>query len=524
MNNKFCKHCGAQLNENTKFCSKCGAPTQIAEPKQASKNFSGKNIIIMICLVIIVALSSAIALLLNNKSDSKDNNTQNDKTSISSTQGSTSNDNKSQNATELSMQLTQVDTHNYPEVQLYFQLSDVSGNIISNFENSVLKITEQNSKPIELTPQTISNKNVCFVMDISGSMLDNDKYTYGKNAILQLLSQIEGIPNYQAALISFNNTQNTLEDFTTDYTNIKNELENIYPSGQTAFWDSLEHSLLRTNTQNGQKCIIAATDGMDNASRTTKENIVNLSKELQIPIYIITFDDSIYNDLASVAQATGGKCFTASDLQNLSSIYNNILEMQTNQFVVSFTSDGNTTETERNINLSFEADGYTASCDETYHRVEEIYAEQISNNIISSVNASSYLEEYYQSTGQLIHKPENTIDGSYRTAWVENAAGDGIGEWIELSFDRTYTINGIEISNGYKKSSELYLKNNRLSSVRIHFSDGTHQDFTLTDTFEGAQRITFAKPAVTNSIKLEILSVYSGSKYQDTCITELNLF
>lgn len=119
---------------------------------------------------------------------------------------------------------------------------------------------------------------------------------------------------------------------------------------------------------------------------------------------------------------------------------------------------------------------------------------------------------------------ENTVDGSYRTAWVENADDDGIGEWIELSFDRTYTINGIEISNGYKKSADLYAKNNRPHEVRLHFSDGSYQDYSLDDVFEGAQRLTFPKRVTTNLVRIEIRSVYAGTTYQDTCITELQVF
>lgn len=119
--------------------------------------------------------------------------------------------------------------------------------------------------------------------------------------------------------------------------------------------------------------------------------------------------------------------------------------------------------------------------------MEELYAEQISNDIISEVSASSYLQEYYESTGHLVHRPENVIDGSYRTAWVEDASGDGIGEWLKLSFDRTYSINGVSVSNGYKKSSDLYQKNSRAEKIRLHFSDGSYRDYTLKDVFEGEQ-------------------------------------
>lgn len=555
----YCTHCGAELKPNARFCAKCGAPISTVtnqenptpaesetvqsqsaapeerktsdvqrEPKQVpmqpDRRFSLQKGLLIGCIAVIAILVVIIAVLVGRQAD-KDV----DAASPSSNpveQVETETPTEQTPAENLSLQLTQVNTHNYPEVQLYFQLRDLSGNLISKVNNPVLQITEQNAAAQEVVPQTLQSmeKNICFVMDISGSMANENKYIYGRDAILQLLDQMGQSPNYQAALLSFNDTQNTLEDFTTDYTGLRTELNAIMPDGDTAFWDSLEYALLRTNSQNGQKCIVAATDGMDNASRTTQDNVIALSKELQIPIYIITFDNSLTAELSELALATGGECFAVDNLQNIGDIYNSILSMQNSQFMVTFTSDGNTTESERSLALHFTGDGYKADTEETYHRVEEIYADQISNAIISSVSASSHLEEYYESTGHLYHVPENTIDGSYRTAWVENADGDGIGEWIKLSFDRTYTINGIEISNGYKKSADLYAKNNRPRQVRLHFSDGSYQDYDLTDTFEGAQRLTFPEPVTTNSIMIELLSVYPGTKYQDTCITELQVF
>ncbi|MDR3767417.1 MAG: VWA domain-containing protein [Butyricicoccus sp.] len=479
------------------------------------------------CIAVVIV--AAAVFLLQGRSDNDPSNAAASAPNTSANEAESTQSSQSPAQTPvdtLSLQVTQVDTHEYPEVRLYFQLEDMNGNLVSSASNPVLAITEQDGKTQEVVPQTLQStqKNICFIMDISGSMSDQDKYIYGRDAILQLLDEMSGQTNYQAALLSFNDTQNTLEDFTSDYTGLRTELQSVSPAGNTAFWDSLEYALLRTNGQDGQKCIVAATDGMDNASQTTRENVISLSQELQIPIYIITFDSSLSADLSGAAEATGGECFTVADLQNLSDIYNTILHQQSSQFMASFTSDGKTTSDERQLALRFTADGYEATASETYHRVEEIYAEQISNAIISDVTASSHLEEYYQSTGALYHVAENTVDGSYRTAWVENTSGDGVGEWIQLSFDRTYTINGLEVSNGYKKSADLYTKNNRPCEVRLHFSDGSYQDYTLDDVFEGAQRLTFPEPVTTNSIRIEIRSVYLGTKYQDTCITELQVF
>lgn len=189
-----------------------------------------------------------------------------------------------------------------------------------------------------------------------------------------------------------------------------------------------------------------------------------------------------------------------------------------------FVSDGKTDETDRGLDLVLQLENYRAETTIQYHKVDELYANVVTNDIIVSVEASSHLEEYYQSTGHLYHVAENVLDGSYRTAWVENAPGNGVGEWIQLNFDSNHAINGIEISNGYKKSESLYAKNSRAKRIRLYFSDDSSQEFDLEDEFMGIQRLQFNAPVVTNYIRIELVDMYQGTKYEDTCITELSVY
>ena len=44
------------------------------------------------------------------------------------------------------------------------------------------------------------------------------------------------------------------------------------------------------------------------------------------------------------------------------------------------------------------------------------------------------------------------------------------------------------------------------------------------DRFEGSQNIILPAPLVTNYVRVEILEVYEGTRYEDTCITELRVY
>lgn len=147
-------------------------------------------------------------------------------------------------------------------------------------------------------------------------------------------------------------------------------------------------------------------------------------------------------------------------------------------------------------------------------------AAPVSMSGVISVTASSYLSE---PNLNLYHTPERTVDGSLSTAWVEGIDGSGVGESISFTFDQTYLVSGMHINAGYQKSEELYWMNARPASLTLTFSDGTQQTVLLRDVNAG-QDITFDAPVETQSIRLTIASLYEGTTYADTVISEVSFY
>lgn len=147
-------------------------------------------------------------------------------------------------------------------------------------------------------------------------------------------------------------------------------------------------------------------------------------------------------------------------------------------------------------------------------------AAAITADAVITAEASSYLS---QPKLDLYHTAGRTLDGDLTTAWVEGASGDGVGEWITFTFDGVYRVSGMRIHAGYQKSEELYGKNARPAILTVVFSDGTEQTVTLQD-INGPQDVAFDGPADTSSVTLEIASVYPGSKYEDTVISEVSFY
>lgn len=130
--------------------------------------------------------------------------------------------------------------------------------------------------------------------------------------------------------------------------------------------------------------------------------------------------------------------------------------------------------------------------------------------------ASSSLTEF-----DMTHQPSFALDGDLYTAWVEGAQGDGLGEWIELRADgQPMEVVAMQLFTGYHKSDALMESNGRPVCLQIEASDGYSQEVYVWGT---GNVVCFTRPVTASWIRITILEVESGTKYDDTCISEIQL-
>lgn len=138
-------------------------------------------------------------------------------------------------------------------------------------------------------------------------------------------------------------------------------------------------------------------------------------------------------------------------------------------------------------------------------------------DIVSSSSASSV----YSGDNLGKHVPENMYDGKLDTNWTEDASGNGVGEYVVFYFDDTYAVYKLRIYIGSHYSAGAYKQNCRPKAITLTFSDGSTEFIRLEDSYD-EQIITFNQYYYTDSIKITIEEVYTGTKYPDTVIAELD--
>ncbi len=153
---------------------------------------------------------------------------------------------------------------------------------------------------------------------------------------------------------------------------------------------------------------------------------------------------------------------------------------------------------------------------------------------VISVEASSVLKTTSKDNATYI--AGNVSDGNYKTAWVEGVDGNGEGQILVLHLDGTHKISRLKIYNGYLKTKRRYAINGKVTSAMIDYGNG-HQQLVNLNTMNlpeeesdfsfgelGETEIIPDGECETDTIIVTIMGAVAGSKYTDTCISEIEVF
>lgn len=160
-----------------------------------------------------------------------------------------------------------------------------------------------------------------------------------------------------------------------------------------------------------------------------------------------------------------------------------------------------------------------------YGRYRAVYAP------IASVETSSELPPSDNKT----YSGDNLVDGSLETVWAEGVPGTGVGESVTLHLDKKQPVYGLIITNGYVASYDLYTKNGMLTAVSVDFGGKTveadipegygDESFSQEDLAAcNRSKIELDEPVVTDTVTVTITGAKKGTKYDDTCVTEMYLY
>ena len=163
-------------------------------------------------------------------------------------------------------------------------------------------------------------------------------------------------------------------------------------------------------------------------------------------------------------------------------------------------------------------------------KLTEYSGTPLSFNRVRFTDASA--SSVFPPQGGYSYAPTNVIRDDVSLPWVENDvrtgrnSGDGIGEYIKLSFSGKETISILGLHLGFAKLAgyDVYYGNNRPRELRFDFSDGSSVQYEF-DDFNRMQYVQLNRPVTTSYVKITILSVYpSNIDEHSTCITTVEAY
>lgn len=218
-------------------------------------------------------------------------------------------------ADNLSIAFKQIDTSSYPYIDLYLSFHDINTNEVPNtLDKKYIYLTEQNgsNKPKKASVYSLKQQKEDGLLNINivtslKNQKNNNSVSSTQRAIKHLLNTMDSQAKNQLELINSSKDIHVLEPFTFDKLKLKKQLKKIKPSKKISLYDALYTAVTHTKLTTGAKCIIAFTDGEDNASSIDYPEVIELAQRYQIPIYLIGIGNQISTyTLERIASRTGG--------------------------------------------------------------------------------------------------------------------------------------------------------------------------------------------------------------------------
>jgi Ca-activated chloride channel homolog len=247
-----------------------------------------------------------------------------------------------------SAKITQVDTTQFPVVTVYISVVDSTGEPVA-VSPSNLVIRENG---VVMTPDDIGSTGdsdplvTMLVMDISGSMNHADKINSAKRAALAYVDQSR--PKDLIGLVSFETEIDYVQPLTSNHKAIETAINDLKVQGDTAMYDALARSIEYMEAVSGRKAIIVMTDGLDNRSKISPQEVLQMigpeglsisTIGLGIPDHstsaLSSLDEAALSALAEQAGGTYGYANDEESLRKLYELYGRALQ---SEYYITYTS------------------------------------------------------------------------------------------------------------------------------------------------------------------------------------------
>jgi Ca-activated chloride channel homolog len=227
---------------------------------------------------------------------------------------------------------------NVDVVQVTVTVSDGHGRFVRNLPRTAFRVLED-GKPQGITHFTSEDVplEIVVAIDISGSM--TPAMAKLKTAVKEFLKDV---PNQDlVTLLGFNDTIFTLTRKAGDVAERSRAVDRLAPWGSTALYDVILRGVEMLGRQTGRKALIVFTDGEDQGSHATINDVERRLQSSDVTLYMIGQGRGVTLDMLKkvmerLANPTGGRALFTDSIDELHESFADLLDELSNQYLLGY--------------------------------------------------------------------------------------------------------------------------------------------------------------------------------------------
>jgi len=237
-------------------------------------------------------------------------------------------------------------------VNLFVTVTDQRGGVIQDLSKDDFFLWEDDKKQriTHFATHEQSPLSVAVLLDVSGSMALRNKYSNSLKIIQKLAQNLK--VRDELALFSFSDNIVTINvPFTAEKEKVVHMAEQIKPYGKTALYWAISVMPRIMGKPKYRQAILLLTDGIDNRSILSLDEVLDNVQKTRLPIYTINFAyQSLHNVrvkedyaritiLRTISQKTGGVYREVISAEDLDLVFNKIMSELRFQYILGYNSN-----------------------------------------------------------------------------------------------------------------------------------------------------------------------------------------
>ena len=228
-------------------------------------------------------------------------------------------------------------------VVVHASVLDSKGKLVTNLQEPAFKVLENGvEQPLKIFRREDLPVSLGIIIDNSGSMRGKSNRVAASALNLVRASN----PQDEVFIVNFNDDAYLDQSFTSDIKKLEEALDRMQTKGGTAMRDALSMSMdyVKEKAKKDKKVLVVITDGNDNTSNITLEDLMRKAQQSDILIYSIGIlseeepreGKKARRALHDLALASGAMDYYPKDLEEVDRIVPEVAHEIRNQYTLAY--------------------------------------------------------------------------------------------------------------------------------------------------------------------------------------------